>query len=339
MILSRRLVVACLLLVLVLALGTVGYRVLVGGTWLDCLYQTVITLSTVGFSEVVPELETSPAGRIFTIGLIFAGVGILLYVISSTTAFFVEGELTDLIRRRKMEKRIAGLTNHIIVCGAGETGVHVIEELASVGEEFVVAEIDETHLEKALSVASFPYIEGDATSDEVLIQAGVEKARGIVTVLPSDKDNLFVVFAARQLNPKIRIVASGVEPSIRERLRRAGADAVVFPSHIGGLRLVSEMIRPQVVGFLDRMLRPGSKETWRIEEVEIAKGSAAAGKKLGSLDIPDRLGLPVLALIEDGGEKVTYYPSEETVLRESARLVVMTERSHVEELRKIVKLG
>jgi voltage-gated potassium channel len=336
--LSRRLLVALALLAIILLVGTVGYKFLVGGTWLDGLYMTVITLSTVGYGEVVPGLEESPGGRIFTIGLIFFGAGLLLYVISTTTAFFVEGKLTDILRRRKMEREIEKLSDHTIVCGAGTTGIHVIEELTKVGEAFVVIESDPERLKKVLPQTTFLYCQGDATSDEVLLKAGIERARGLVTVLSNDKDNLFVTITARQLNPGARIVARGVEPSIRQRIRQAGADAVVFPNQIGGLRLVSELIRPHVVGFLDRMLRPG-REAWRIEEVAVAEGSPSVGKTLGSLEIEKRVGLPVLALTEDEGRKVTYYPTHDTVLPSEARLVVLAERTQVDKLRHLLESG
>jgi voltage-gated potassium channel len=336
--LFRRILIALGLLAFVLVAGTVGFKLLVGGTWLDGFYMTVITISTVGFGEVVPGLEESPAGRLFTVLLILSGMGILLYVLSATTAFFVEGQLTDMLRRRKMDKMIANLSNHFIVCGTGTTGHWVVEEMAAVGESFVVIETVEPRIQRMAAEVTFPYIVGDATEEEILVKAGVHKARGVVTLLPSDKDNLFVTFTARQLNPGVRIVARGVEPGIRERLLKAGADVVVFPNRIGALRMVSEMVRPHVVSFLDRMLRPGP-ETWRVEQVDISGGSPSVGKTLGALKIQEKIGIPVLALSEDGGEKVTYYPSLETVLQENTQLVVLAERAQVEKLRRLVGAG
>jgi len=333
--LFHRLRIALALLAFVLVAGTVGFRLLVGGSWLDDFYMTVITISTVGFGEVVEGLEDSAAGRLFTVLLILSGMGILLYVLSVTTALFVEGQLTDMIRRRKMDKKIANLSDHFIVCGTGTTGHWVVEELAAVGESFVVIETVEPRIQRMVADAAFPYIVGDATEEDILIKAGVHRARGVVTILPSDKDNLFVTFTARQLNPGVRIVARAVERGIRERLLKAGADVVVFPNRIGALRMVSEMVRPHVVSFLDRMLRPGP-ETWRVEEVDIAGGSPSVGKTLGSLKIPEKIGIPVLALAEDEGEKVTYYPSPETILRENTQLVVLAERAQVDKLRRLV---
>jgi voltage-gated potassium channel len=237
-----------------------------------------------------------------------------------------------------MDKSIAKKSDHVIVCGVGQTGVEVIAELLGVGTPFVAIEGDPVRLEHAVARFTFDHIAGDATAEEVLVQAGVQRARGVITVLPNDKDNLYVTFLARQLNPRLRIVARGVEPGGRERLLRAGADTVVFPNHIGGLRMASEMLRPHVVGFLDRMLRPGD-ETWRIEEVAVTPGSAAAGRRLGELEVEKRVGLPILALSEDDGRAIVYYPGSDAVLREGCRLVVMAERRHVEALRNLVQHG
>lgn len=271
--------------------------------------------------------------------LIVLGTGLVLWVIGSITAFLVEGELTTHFWRRKMEKRIAAMKEHVIVCGAGTTGTEVINELVAVGVPCVTIDSSQVHLDKALHRVAFAYVVGDATSEEVLVKAGIRSARGIVTVLPEDKDNLVVTFMARQLNPSVRIVARGFDPSMRDRLLNAGASGVVFPNRIGGLRLASELVRPHVVGFLDRMLRPGPEETWRIEEVEVTSTSAAAGRTLGSLRVRERVGLPILAMTQQDGAVVSYYPGSDTVITPASRLVVMGNRAHLETLREIVRNG
>lgn len=339
MLIPRRFWVALGVLVAILLAGTFGYQLLVGGTWFEGLYMTVITLSTTGFGEVVPGLSDSVPGRIFTMVMIIFGMGLLLWVVGNTTAFLVEGQLSTLLRRRKMEKRIAAMKDHVIVCGVGTTGIEVINELIAVGVPCVAIDSNPERLDKALHRADFTHVEGDATSEESLDRAGIAHARGVVTVLPEDKDNLVVTFMARQLNPNARIVSRGFNPAMRDRLLRAGASGVVFPNRIGGLRLVSELVRPHVVSFLDRMLRPGQEEIWRIEEVEITPASAAAGKTLGSLRLSERAGLPILAITKGDGADVAYYPAADTVLTPSSRLVVMGNRSHLETLREIVRNG
>jgi len=337
--LSYRFRIAVALMIAVLAVGTLGYQILLGASFLDALYMTVITLSTVGFGETAPGLTDSTAGRVFTMVLIMLGMGILLYFVSATTAFFVEGELTNLLRRRKMDQQIARLENHIILCGVGNTGMHAAEELSAVQADFVVVESEQSHLDRALARTKFLYLVGDATEEATLTRAGIERARGVLVVLSNDKDNLFVTFTARSLNARARIVSRGVDPNIRQRMRRAGADSVVVPNHIGGLRMTSEMVRPHVVSFLDRMLRPGAQATWRFEEISIEASAACVGRTLGSLDIPGRVGLPVLALSAGDGKTVTYYPPTETVLQADQCLVVLAEHDQIERLRQVIANG
>lgn len=335
----QRLLTAVLLLVALLAAGTLGYHTLVGGTWFDGLYMTVITLSTVGFGEVVPGLEESVAGRAFTVVLILFGMGLLLWGVSTLTAFFVEGDLSVFLKRKRMQKAIDQIRDHVIVCGAGATGSEVIQELLEVGVDCVVIEKDERKIEKLGAQGGVLHICGDATMEESLNLGGITRARGVVTVLSEDKDNLVVTFIAKQMNPDVRIVSRGTDISIRERLVRAGASAVVFPNLIGGLRMVSEMVRPHVVTFLDRMLRPGQEGTWRFEEVEVTHDCAASGRTLASMNLSERSGMPVLAMTEDEGRKITYYPDPQTTLLPGSRLVVMGRRDQVEELRRIVRAG
>jgi len=339
MLIPRKIVLALCALTALLVVGSFGYKVLVGGTWFEGLYMTVITLSTTGFGEVVPGLADSVVGRIFTMALILFGMGLLLWFVGNTTAFLVEGHLSTHLGRRKMDKRIAAMKDHVIVCGAGTTGIEVITELSVAGVPCVAVDARPELLGKALDRLSFLYVEGDATSEEALLEAGIERARGVVTVLPEDKDNLVVTFMARQLNPDIRIVSRGVNQTMRARLINAGAGAVIFPDRIGGLRLASEMLRPHVVRFLDRMLRPGQKEVWRIEEIEITRESAAAGKALGSLRLSERVGLPILAVTADEGLDVVYYPGDETLLKPDSRLVVLGNTGQIEKLREIVRQG
>lgn len=335
---TKRLAIGLGLVVGVILAGTVGYRLIVGGSWFDCFYMTMITLSTTGYGETLPGLSESPAGRAFTVVLLVVGMGLVVYVISLSTAFLVEGQLAHLWRKRKMERAIDHMKDHVIVCGVGTTGVEIVAELHEVGIPFVAIEGDVGHIEKAKARCDFNYIAGDATLENVLREAGIERARGLITVLPNDKDNLYVTFLARQLNPGLRIVARGIEPAGRERLLRAGASSVVFPNHIGGLRMASELLRPHVVGFLDRMLRPGD-ETWRIEEVEVTASSPVVGRKLGELDVEGRVGLPILALVAEDSRDIVYYPTKDTVLHEGSRLVVMAEHAHLEALRRLVDAG
>jgi len=339
---QRKFMTALLAILVVVGIGVSGYQLILNVKWLDALYMTVITLSTVGFGETLAGLDHSSTGRIFTMFLILMGTGTLVYFASVTTAFFIEGELTNILRRRKMDKEIAKLGSHTVVCGIGNTGVHVAAELTAIGEKFVVIDQSQPHLDHALERCAFLYITGDASDETTLQKAGITSARGIIISLGSDKDNLFVTFTARQLNPDARIVTRGFEPAIRDRLLRAGANAVVIPNQIGGMRLISELIRPHVVGFLDRMLRPAqtvavaNDSIWRIEEIEITANSRAAGSALGELGIEKHVGIPILAVMFPSREEPVYYPKPDTRLEAGSRLVVMAEKAQVARLREIV---
>ena len=283
--LRLRLTAAGLFLLAVVLVGIVGYRLLVPGTgWVDSLYMTVITLTTVGFTEVV-DLTGHPGGRLFTVLLIFLGMGGVLYFVSTATAFVLEGQLGHVFWRRRMERLVANLSDHIIVCGSGGTAVYTSSELGAVQRPVVLICDDPAaaeHLRKELD--DIPMIVGDPTLDETLIQAGVERAAGVAACTRSDKDNLIVTLTARQLNPDIRIVSRVSDVRGAEKVRNVGADSVVSPHHIGALRIASELIRPTVVDFLDLMLRDGTGGL-RVDEVTIPEDSPAAGTPVGSLDL------------------------------------------------------
>lgn len=191
------------ILFLILLIGVIGYHWIEGWSFFDSLYMTVITLATVGYGETHPLSQT---GRLFTIFLILGGMGILLYAITEITAFLVEGEMHGFLRRRKMEKNIQRLSDHYIICGGGRSGQYILDELLKTKRDCVVIEKDPVKA-RILSEKSIPVIEGDATEDSILISAGIDRAQGLASALPTDKDNLFTVITARGLNPKLRIVS------------------------------------------------------------------------------------------------------------------------------------
>ena len=223
------------LLSLILVVGTLGYHLIEGWPLFDALYMTVITLATVGYGETHP---LSVGGRLFTIFMILGGMGIILYGVTELTAFVVEGGMTGLLRRNKMTKQIKRIANHYIVCGSGNNGHYVIEELVRTKRKVVVVEKDRHKVNELLN-RGIATIEGDAASDEVLREAGIERAHGLVTTLPEDKDNLFVVITARGLSAKVRIVAKIDDVQVREKFLRSGADSAVSASAIGVLRMAS----------------------------------------------------------------------------------------------------
>ena len=344
-----RLIFASVLLALVVLVGGSGYALLGEGRWSleEVFYFTIITLSTVGFGETLPEMDHVPYARLWTIVMIFSGSGTLLYFVSTLTAFIVESDIQGAIRRNRMQKRIDGLEGHYIVCGGGSTGIHVVEELIGTHHRFVVVDRDEDRLVNLAERLGtrFLYVEGDATADETLAQAGIDRAAGVIAALTDDKDNLYVTLTAYQLERdradrgQFRIVAKAVDPTARAKLLAAGATRVVSPSQIGGMRMVSEMIRPAVVEFLDLMLRDPEKNL-RIEEVAIPEGSSLIGARLRDTAIRERTRAMVIAVKKPGDPPdYTYNPGPDLVLERGMILIVLAESAEMNTLRDGIASG
>jgi voltage-gated potassium channel len=303
--------------------------------------MAVITLSGVGYQEVV-DTSRNPALRVFNIFIVFFGVATMVYVVSILTAFLVEGELSDLFRRRKMEKQISGLTGHYIICGLGDTGKYVAAELQATGTPYVVVETHEESVQKFRETQpGLLYVIGDATDEAVLDHTGVARAKGLIAGLSTDKDNLVITFLVRQKNPAIRIVARcSDEEKFSDRMLKAGANSTVSPNRIGGLRLASELLRPHVVEFLDLMLKDQSR-TLRVEQIEIPVGSSWSGMSLDHLDLRSRHGLVPLAVKNSGSRQNPAFqvnPPGEQILREGAIVIVMGDVDNVKSAREEAQL-
>jgi voltage-gated potassium channel len=337
-----RLAFATVWLLGVVFVGAAGFHAIGHGDWTfaDCIYFTIITLSTVGYGHTLRDFDAHPWSHAWTIGLIVLGSGTLVYFVSTITAFIVEGDLGGALRRNRMKQVLSGLSNHIIVCGAGTTGIHVIEELVHSHIPFCVIDRDEarlTELAERFGRQKFAFVVGDAADDESLQAAGVERAQGVVSALSEDKDNLFVTITVSAMNPKARIVAKAIEVSSRGKMMRAGARAVVSPTQIGGLRLASEAIRPTVVEFIDTMLRD-PKKNLRIEEVTIPSTSSLVGAALKDTNIRRASKVLVIAVRQPDG-RYEYNPEPEFVLTEGATLIVLAETAEMARLREGVETG
>jgi voltage-gated potassium channel len=327
----KRILTIALLLLVIFIFGMVGYMLVEGWDFLDSLYMTIITLTTVGFMEVKPLSE---AGRYFTIILLVFGFSIILYGLGSITAFFVEGELMGILRRKRMKKQIDKLSDHYIICGAGTLGWHVIHEFVKTEQPFVVVERGEDEIESTKELkADLLYIHGDASSDDILCQAGIKRAKGLIATFAEDKNNLFVVLTARSLNPQLRIVARATDEETVRKMYTAGADAVVSPHSIGGMRMASEMLRPAVVSFLDIMLRTKDR-VLRIEEAVIEAGSKFEGVMLKDANIPQKTGLIVIAVKNrDSGEYI-YNPGSDLKLKVNDVLIILGDMSQLGKLKE-----
>ncbi len=307
-----------MIILIVVCIGTLGYSLLEQWSVVESLYMTIITMTTVGYGEVRP-LSTS--GRLFTITLIIASIGIAGYVFSTITAFVVGGEINRILRGRRMDKQIAKLKDHIILCGAGGTGFHIAEEFYRTNTPFVVIEQDKEALRMLSQLEDILYLRQDATQDETLLMAGIKKAHGLVTTLREDKDNVFVVLCARSLNPQLRIVSRLVEDEHAQLLRKAGADQIVSPNAIGGMRMASVMLRPTMVSYLDEMLKVIG-QTLRVEEIRVDEFPDLLSCSLGEVDIRKRTGALVMA-IKSQQHGYQFNPGAQTVLQSGDILIVI----------------
>jgi voltage-gated potassium channel len=339
--LLRRLVLAAVWVLVLFGVGTAGYYVLglhfnQPVSLLDCVYMTLITLTTIGYGEIFP-FAAEPGARLFTMALIVIGIGLFLYFISAATSFVVDGELQSYYRRRRMDRAISRLRGHIIVCGAGQTGLHAYEELRKTRNEVVLIERSHERFRRVAELVGegLMILEGDATDDAILEEAGIRSARGLISCVYDDKDNLFCVITARTLNPQLRIIARAVEEKAAQKMIKAGADRVVSTHFIGAMRMVSEMVRPQVVEFLDIMLKD-QKTIVRIEEVRIGKGSPVVGKPLREAELHRHGDLLVLAAFQPGTQLYRHNPGADFVLDAGMVLVILGAVEGITKLRQSI---
>jgi len=314
-----RLAGAGIALILITLVGTAGYRYLTDWSYsiVDCLYMTIITLTTIGYGEIV-DMSHNPTARIFTMCLAVSGIGTLTYVISTATAFVVEGELSEAVRRRKMEKAVASMSGHYIVCGLGVVAQQIIHELAQTKREFVVVVKDaEARKAGGKDHEKLLVMEGDPTDTDVLLAAGAAAAAGVFAVMDDDNENVIIALTARQMNASLRIVTQCLDPKNGTKMKAAGASATVSPTYIGGLRMASEMIRPTVVSFLDMMLRDKDLSL-RVEEIP----APCPGKTLRDLGLGDYPNSLLLAIRGAGGWR--FNPPADHRLEKDSVLVVMT---------------
>lgn len=306
-----------------------------GENWklIDCVFMVSITLSTIGYGDWL-NLHAKPLAMLFTMVLAGIGVGIPAFLISTVTAMFVDGTVSDTVRRKRMQQEIAKLKGHDIVCGAGEIGEHCIDELLKLGRKVVAVDRDAARL-KALQqqLGDFLYVVGNADEDNTLLDAGIRNAGFLVACITDDKDNLFITLSAKVLNPDIRIASKGIDEHVRKKMLIAGAAAVVSPTVIGGLRLVSELIRPVTTTFLDGMLR--DKAGVRFGELTVGNGSKLAGRRLAQAGIREHADVLVVAAREPNADQFTYNPKGTYELRAGSTLVLLGASAEIERLKPL----
>ncbi len=321
------LLVASLLALLIT--GSLGYVWLEGWDFFDGLYMTVITLTTVGFGEVYP---LSKIGRAYTMGLLFAGMGLMLYVVSSLARLVVEGGIREALGRRRLLKHLKKLQDHYIICGFGRIGEIIARQLTQSRIPLVIIENDPEALAR-LEVSDFSYVSGDATREEVLLEAGIERAKGLVAVVSSDAGNVYITLTARGLNPNLFIVARGEEPGSEQKLLRAGADKVESPHVMGGRKMAHTILRPTVVTFMELAMHEGIE--WSMEEIAVGGSSPLLGMPLKDTEIRRKLNLIIVAIKRADGEML-FNPTPENTLRAGDTLIVLGLRKNLEALEKMV---
>ena len=316
-----------LILFLTVIFGTFGFMVIEGWNFFDSLYMTIITITTTGFEEVHP-LSTS--GEIFTVVLILVSFGTILYVGGTGIQYLIESKI---FRRRRMLKKIEDLEKHYIVCGFGRMGKHICEELVREDVPFVVIEKNPDHHER-LEEMGYLFVTGDASSDSTLTQVGIKKADGIVTVLSTDAENVFTALTAKVLNPEIFVVSRAIEEDTESKLLRAGADRVVKPYELGGVRLAQLLLRPGVMEFIDVVA--GAKNVdLHIEEITVKEGSSMHGKTLAELPLRGELNIIIVSIQNEEKGIFVYNPRSDTRVDEGNKLIAIGEKKNLDKLAEL----
>ena len=326
----RRIIVVIFSLLIILLVGSAGYMVLEGWSFFEGLYMTVISLTTVGFGEVRP---LSFSGRVFTILLIFSGIGLMFYVISAITGMVIEGHFKDVFGRRRLERAIHNIKDHYIICGFGRIGEVIARELHHNGIPIVVVDNDPERL-PVLERSGYLHLFGNATQEEMLLAANIDRARGLVSVCSSDADNVYIVLTARSLNPNLTIVARAGETGSEQKLLRAGANEVISPYELGGHRMAQTILRPTVVDFMDMAMGEGIDLS--LEEIPVGAGADIIGLPLRDSGIRQRLDLIIVAIKRLDGTML-FNPQPDTVILQGDTLIALGSKANLDKLMHMVE--
>ena len=326
-----KLYIAVGLVLLVLISGVAGFYFIEDYTFIDAFFMTVITIATVGYREVK---ELDDAGKIFTSFLIIFSIGTFAYAISVITRYVIEGEFQLFFKHYKVNKDIQQLKNHVIVCGFGRNGRQACQQLASGNEKFVVIESNPAIIETMRNENNLLFVEGDATQDEILAEAGLERAKALITALPSDASNVFVVLTAREMNPSLKIISRASDDASEHKLKRAGADNVIMPDKIGGTHMAALVTKPDVLEFIDHIT---GRINIRLEEILFSSlPESMKNKSIRELEIRNKTGANIIGYKTANGEYVIN-PPPDTIMMQDAKLFVLGTQEQVMRFKDILK--
>ncbi|MCK5417690.1 MAG: potassium channel protein [Desulfobacterales bacterium] len=323
---TRHLIVSLSILILIIAAGTIGYMTIEGWQFVDALYMTVITISTVGFKEVN---QVGAAGRIFTIFLVFTGVGFTLYVAAAVVQFMVEGRIRIILGRRRLDKKIDCLKNHYIICGYGRIGRVLCRHLKRADIDIAVIEKDPEQI-TVMDEDGILYIAGEATDENILLKAGIKRAQGLVAALATDTDNVFLVLTARQLAPEIFIMARSSQETAKIKLRAAGANSVESPYEMGAVSMAHRIIRPTVTSFLDLAFAHKRRDI-QMEEIPVSSASELVNIQLKDSGIRQKYNLIIIAIKKSDGS-MQFNPSFEAVIAPHDTVIAVGEADNLQKL-------
>jgi voltage-gated potassium channel len=327
----KKLVIAFQALLVVIVIGIIGFMYLEKFNFLQAAWLTITTIFTLGYGNIIPK---TVLGLYFNIFLIIIGVGLAAYTFSEFVGVIVEGKLQDVLGRREMYKKIIQLNDHIIICGAGRIGENVIERLKREKVPFMVIDKDEKIVQK-LSGDGVLVMQGDATEDSVLEQAGIRKAKGLITALATDADNVFVTLTAKGINPDLLVVARAIQKESQGKLIRAGADKVISPTMIGGMRMAAAVIKPFIAEFIDTILYENEMPL-AIEEIKVNIPSEIIGRELKNSGIKEKTGCLIMAIKR--GKEILHNPNSNEIILEGDLLIAIGSTEQLEKLEKLVLL-
>lgn len=320
--------VALILTITTLGIGVLGYRYVAGYEWIDAVYMTVITITTVGYGEVNP---LTPEAKIFTVILILCSVVIVGYAIAVITEYIISRNTYLTLKNRRVQKQINNLNHHIIVCGYGRNGRQAVEKLRAYNKPFVIIERDDEIISRYEDAHTL-FVKGNANEDETLLGAGIERAKTLISALPDDADNLFVVLSARQLNGSLKIISRAEYETSQKKLKLAGADNVIMPNRIGGDHMASLVVHPDLIEFLDNLSVVGEEDSINVEEIsfeQVCPDNKPATIK--AIDLRYKTGCTIIGYKAPSGKYIVN-PSAEKVIEEGSKLIVIGRPEQIKKL-------